>query len=118
MRLFEVEDRFSNDLTMVLRNLLGRSDSKHSSIKLSYDALSNLIKNLGYGGINYATFNKMYDQNPGIQAMVKDYNEAGVELGTEVDRQAEPTSQEEPTSPDTGNSQTVQTMARNANPYM
>ena len=112
MRLFEVEDRFSNDLTMVLRNLLGRSDSKHSSIKLSYDALSNLIKNLGYGGINYATFNKMYDQNPGIQAMVKDYNEAGVELGTEVEQQPAPT------APDTGNSQTVQTMARNANPYM
>jgi len=112
MRLFEVEDRFSNDLTMVLRNLLGRSDSKHSSIKLSYDALSNLIKNLGYGGINYATFNKMYDQNPGIQAMVKDYNEAGVELGTEIEQQPAPT------SPDTGNSQTVQTMARNANPYM
>lgn len=112
MRLFEVEDRFSNDLTMVLRNLLGRSDSKHSSIKLSYDALSNLIKNLGYGGINYATFNKVYDENPGIQAMVKDFNEAGIELGTEVEQQ------QEPTEPDTGNSQTVKSMARSANPYM
>ena len=47
MRLFEVEDRFANDLEMVLRNQMGRSNTKHSSLKLTYPALSNMMKNMG-----------------------------------------------------------------------
>lgn len=112
MRLFEVEDRFGNDLAMVLRNLLGRADATKSSIKLSFEAISNLIKNIGYGGIDYATFNKIYDTNPTIQAMVKDYDESGVELGTEVEKVPEPSEF------DTANSSSVKSMARSSNPYI
>jgi hypothetical protein len=84
MRLFEVEDRFASDLEMVLRNVMGRSNQKGSPLQLSYEALSNLVKNMGYGAIDYNGFQKLYDQNPSIQAIVKNFNDEGVEIATDV----------------------------------
>ena len=82
MRLFEVADRFVSDLETVLRNLVGRGDSKHSPQSLSYPALGNILKNMGYGGINYDQFAKVYDENPQLAALIRDYNDQGITLGT------------------------------------
>jgi hypothetical protein len=83
MRLFEVTDQFANELELVLRNLLGRSDEKHTSMKLSYEALSNLMKNMGYGKIDYQGFDNVFQGNPSLKSVVKNYNEDGIELSTE-----------------------------------
>jgi hypothetical protein len=85
MRLFEVEDRFANDLEMVLRNLMGRSNEKKASLKLSYPALSNLLKNMGYGGIEYDTFQKVYDANPALQNIVRDFDENEIRVTTDIE---------------------------------
>lgn len=87
MRLYEVADRFSSDLETVLRNLVGRSDSKYAKQHLSYFALSNLMKNLGYGAIRFEDFSRLYDENPAIQSLVADFNRDGITLGTEKDIQ-------------------------------
>lgn len=108
MRLFEVEDRFSNDLATVLRNVSGRTD------KLRYEALGNLLRNLGYGGIDYKIFNQIYDNSPGIQELVSDFDQDGITLASsdntpkQVDQQLDTT----------GNSPSVKAMARSANPYI
>ena len=98
MRLFEVADRFVSDLETVLRNLVGRGDSKHAPQSLSYPALSNLLKNMGYGGITYDQFAQVYDANPQLASLIRDYNDQGIVLGTKK----EPEGSEQPTDIPTG----------------
>jgi hypothetical protein len=81
MRLFEVEDHFSSDLESVLRNLL----TKKAQVILTYEELSNLLKNMGYGPIDYDGFAKIFDANPSLDAIVQNFNESGVILSTEKD---------------------------------
>lgn len=84
MRLFEVEDRFASDLEMVLRNLMGRANKKGSPLEFSYAGLSNLMKNLGYGAIDYNAFDKIYQSNPSVQAIIQNYNEDGIIVATDI----------------------------------
>lgn len=85
MRLYEVADRFSSDLTTILRNLLGRGNAKYSSQHLTYFALSNLMKNLGYGAVSFEDFSKIYDDHPEIQTLVSDFDQDGITLSTNTD---------------------------------
>lgn len=83
MRLFEVEDRFTNDLITILRNQLGRADSKDETQTLTYEALSEMLANLGYGEMDKDSFQRVNDDNPGVQALVASIGEDGVTLSTE-----------------------------------
>lgn len=83
MRLFEVEDRFASDLEMVLRNLMGRANKKGSPLEFSYDGLSSLMKNMGYGAIDYNAFDRLYQSTPSIQAIIQNYNEDGIVVATD-----------------------------------
>jgi hypothetical protein len=87
MRLFEVEDRFINDLETLLRNQVGRSDSQSAPQILSYPALSNLLKNMGYGAINFDILSQIFDSNPQLQPLIADFDQEKIVLGT---RQATP----------------------------
>jgi len=89
MRLFEVEDHFGVDLVMVLRNLAGRANSgksskDKSSVVLTYDALSNVMKNMGYGEIDYDAFQKIYDAHPDLKSVVQNFDGDKVVLNTDV----------------------------------
>lgn len=86
MRLFEVEDRFANDLETALRNLVGRSNQKHASLKLTYQALSNILKNMGYGDIDHEEFKKVYDSNQNIQNIVRSYDEHTIMISTDAEK--------------------------------
>jgi hypothetical protein len=86
MRLFEVEDRFADDLETALRNLVGRSNQKHASLKLTYQALSNILKNMGYGDIDHQEFKKVFDSNQSIQNIVRDFDKDSVMISTEVEQ--------------------------------
>ena len=86
MRLYEVADSFVNDLVTLLRNLVGRGDSKDAPQDLTYPALSHLMKNMGNGEINYQIFNKLYDENLGLQDLVKSYDDQGIVLGTTMQK--------------------------------
>jgi hypothetical protein len=82
MRLFEVESRFVDDLETLLRNLVGRGDSKSSPQVLTYPALSNLMRNMGYGDINFEIFSKIYDDTPDLKPLITNFNDQQIELGT------------------------------------
>ena len=97
MRLFEVADRFVDDLGTVLRNLVGRGDSKQAPQSLTYPALSNLLSNMGYGGISYEQFARIYDENPDIQPLIADYNDQGIILGTDIQSEKDQDQLEVPT---------------------
>lgn len=99
MRLFEVADRFTDDLETVLRNILGRGDSKHAPQSLTYPALSNLLNNMGYGAISYEQFARIYDENPQIQALIGDFNDQGIVLGTDAQAANSQSPMQIPTGP-------------------
>jgi hypothetical protein len=99
MRLFEVADRFVSDLETVLRNLVGRGDSKHAPQSLSYPALSNLLKNMGYGGITYDQFAQVYDANPQLAVLIRDYNDQGIVLGTKKEPEGSEETSDVPDGP-------------------
>ena len=89
MRLFEVADHFSQDLVLVLRNMLGRANSgksskDKSSMVINYDALSNIMKNMGYGEIDYDGFAKLFDANPELKSVVKNFDEEEIVLSTDI----------------------------------
>lgn len=107
MRLFEVEDRFAGDLEMVLRNLMGRSNQKHASLKLSYAAVSNMLKNMGYGAVDHEQFKKIYDANPSIQNIVRSFDDNTIMVSTEIEKEKEP----ETPDAETGRSKSVDQMA-------
>ena len=110
MRLFEVEDSFARDLEMVLRNQMGRSNSKHATLKLSYPALSNMMKNMGYGSVDFEGFKKVYDSNPSLQGIIRNFNEKEIIVTTDVDN---PDADGMEVEPDIGD-ETVDSMASQA----
>jgi antitoxin component YwqK of YwqJK toxin-antitoxin module len=93
MRLFEVEDHFASDLETVMRNLL----TKKATVILTYDEMSNILKNMGYGPIDYDGFAKLYDANPSFEAIVQNFNESGIVLSKEKEIETDDQESEAPT---------------------
>lgn len=51
---------------------------------MTYPALSNIMKNMGYGEIDYDAFQKLYDSNPDLKKLVHNYDEEKISLSTEI----------------------------------
>lgn len=90
MRLFEADTKFLDDLELILRTQIKRADAKHAPDQLSYEALSNMLHNIGYGPISFDDFQKIYDENPNIQPYVSNHNEKVITLATKKDKKVEP----------------------------
>jgi len=88
MRLFEVEDRFTNDLVLVLKNMVGRSDTKDAPLKLAYPAVNSLMFKFGYAELGPESLKDIYDKSDELQRMIKDPSETGdiIVTKTETER--------------------------------
>jgi hypothetical protein len=82
MRFFEFSGDNENDgFVMVLRNYIGRSASKKAPAKLNWGGLNKVLATSGFElTADYETFKAMYDSSPALQAMVKNFNDQGIEL--------------------------------------
>lgn len=83
MRIFEVVDSDVgiDKFVMVLRNYIGRASSKKAPSKLNWNGLQQVAKANGFEfAADYETFKSMYDANPALQSMVKNFNDKGIEL--------------------------------------
>ena len=82
MRFFEFGGIDDGDrFIMVLRNYIGRAASKKAPAKLNWAGLNQVLTTNGFElTADYETFKAMYDSNPAIQTMVKDFNADGIEL--------------------------------------
>jgi hypothetical protein len=83
MRFFEFADSDVgvDKFVMVLRNFIGRAASKKQPAKLNWSALQKIAGDSGFEmGADYETFKSMYDSNPAIQGLVRNFNADGVEL--------------------------------------
>ncbi len=82
MRFFEFAGDDEGDrFIMVLRNYIGRAASKKAPANLNWNGLNKVLATSGFElTADYETFKAMYDGSPAIQAMVKNFNEKGIEL--------------------------------------
>jgi hypothetical protein len=82
MRFFEFAgDDAGDKLVIVLRNYIGRAASKKAPAKLNWNGLQQVLRTNGFEmAADYETFKAIYDGSPAIQAMVKNFNDEGIEL--------------------------------------
>lgn len=82
MRFFEfTNDDPTDKLVMVLRNYIGRSASKKAPAKLNWNGLNRIFQTSGIElAADYETFKSIYDSNPTVQGMIKNFNADGIEL--------------------------------------
>lgn len=81
MKLDEV-DSISNNLVLLLRNLVAQANSKQQPSFLNWAALNNLMQNVGDEQFDYDSFKAQYDSSPMIQKLVFKFDDRGVELKT------------------------------------
>ena len=81
MRLDEL-DSISNNLVLLLRNLVAQANSKQQPSFLNWAALNNLLQNVGEEQFDYDSFKTHYDASPMIQKLVFKFNNRGIELKT------------------------------------
>jgi hypothetical protein len=81
MRITEVE-AVSNNLVLLLRNLVAQANSKQQPSFLNWAALNNLMQNVGEEQFDYDSFKSQYDASPMIQKLVFKFDNRGVELKT------------------------------------
>ena len=81
MKLFELESSDAN-LTLLLRNQISQADRQQQPSYLSWDALNNLMQNIGDEQFDYDSFKNSYDTNPMIKQLVQRFDARGVELKT------------------------------------
>ena len=60
-----------------------RADSKGQPAFLSFRAMDRIMQNVGSSSFSYDGFKQMYDATPGLQDLVKDFNEDGITISTD-----------------------------------
>ena len=78
MRFFEFEN--SDKFMLVLKNFIGRAQSKKAPANLNWASLNSLLHKVGEEAMDYESFKTMYDSNPAIQSLVANFSADGIEL--------------------------------------
>lgn len=78
MRFFEFAG--SDKFILVIKNFIGRAQSKKQPAKLNWATLTNLLHQVGEEAMDYETFKAMYDGNPSIQPLIANFDANGIEL--------------------------------------
>lgn len=100
MRFFEFAETGTgvDKFVMILRNFVGRAASKKQPAKMNWASLQKIAADSGFEmAADYETFKAIYDSNPAVQNLVRNFNADGVELnvpGTDQDTETPATSGE------------------------
>lgn len=79
MRIFEI-NKGGDSLRLAFKNLIGNAQRKKQPAQYNWAAIGSILKPLGLQQINYQAFKNIYDSNPALQSMVKNFNDRGIEL--------------------------------------
>ena len=91
MRFFEFKNKdLESALVNTLMNMKGDADEKDQSSEISFDAVENIMTNIGYPSFNYDIFKQMYDQGEALKNIVADFDEEKIVIKTEHDAEADP----------------------------
>lgn len=78
MRFFEFSS--SDKFILVIKNMIGRAQSKHQQSKLNWASLNSMLDQAGEEAMDYETFKAMYDSNAALQPLIANFNADGIEL--------------------------------------
>ena len=112
----------SSKLVQVLRTVIGSADSKGTPVFLHFtkptsEAMRQGAKNLDFNALmqnvgseqfSFESFKSVYDTDPRVKALVKNFDKTGVEPKTQTEIEGPATPEPE------GNADTVNTMAKRA----
>lgn len=88
MRLYEFDGSFVDNLTSVLRNQIGRGDSKKQPQTFTYAALNQLMKNVGSPiHLDQQTLTTLRNNNPDLDSLISNFDNDTISLGTKVQPQ-------------------------------
>jgi len=91
MRFFEFKNKdLESALVNTLMNMKGEADEKDQSSEISFDAVENIMTNIGYPSFNYDIFKQMFDQGEALKNIVSDFDEEKIVIKTEQDAEADP----------------------------
>jgi hypothetical protein len=91
MRFFEFKNKdLESALVNTLMNMKGDADDKDQSSEISFDAVENIMTNIGYPSFNYDIFKQMYDQGDALKNIVSDFDEEKIVIKTKHDAEADP----------------------------
>ena len=91
MRFFEFKNKdLESALVNTLMNMKGDADEKDQSSEISFDAVDNIMTNIGYPSFNYDIFKQMYDQGEALKNIVADFDEETIKIKTEKDAETDP----------------------------
>jgi len=91
VRFFEFKNKdLESALYNTLLNMKGDADEKDQSSEISFDAVENIMTNIGYPSFNYDIFKQMYDQGDALKNIVADFDEEKIVIKTEQDAEADP----------------------------
>ena len=91
MRFFEFKNKdLESALVNTLMNMKGDADDKDKSSEISFDAVENIMTNIGYPAFNYDIFKQMFDQGDALKNIVADFDEEKIIIKTEHDAEADP----------------------------
>ena len=83
MRFFEFKNKdLESALVNTLMNMKGDADDKDQSSEISFDAVENIMTNIGYPAFNYDIFKQMYDQGESLKNVVADFDEEKIVIKT------------------------------------
>ena len=91
MRFFEFKNKdLESALVNTLMNMKGDADEKDQSSEISFEAVENIMTNIGYPSFNYDIFKQMFDQGDALKNIVADFDEEKIIIKTEHDAEADP----------------------------
>ena len=91
MRFFEFKNKdLESALVNTLMNMKGDADEKDQSSEISFDAVENIMTNIGYPAFNYDIFKQMYDQGESLKNIVADFDEEKIVIKTKHDAEVDP----------------------------
>jgi hypothetical protein len=80
MRFYEFQVEGDDEFVLLLKNLVGRAQSKKAPAKFNWASINTLLKNTNQGQLDYDAFKQMYDMSPVLQKLVYNFNADGIEL--------------------------------------
>ena len=111
MRFFEFKNKdLESALVNTLMNMKGDADDKDQSSEISFDAVENIMTNIGYPAFNYDIFKQMFDQGDALKNIVADFDEEKIVIKTEEEAEADP----QMNTDNQGSTDVVQNMAKSA----
>ena len=77
-KAFDNKPNFKTELISIFRNMIGGADNKDQPAYLSFEALNQLMQNMDMQQFDYDGFKQIYDANPELANLVKNFDEKGV----------------------------------------